>query len=176
MKHLRGNLHTHTSLSDGNLSPEEMIEEYKKQGYHFICLTDHQDKAKAYRYPKADDIIVLEGCEVSSGHHWNYIEGEEETLTVWNHPFRYNDSVGEINRCGKDVCEITEHGDFYYDIETPSSEIVERAKLPTVVTDDAHSKHMIGHAWIWVRVSEKTKDEIIRNIKEGNFSIEKKEI
>lgn len=176
MEHLKGNLHTHSLKSDGNLSAKSIIKEYRRQGYDFIAMTDHTRDPQPYNYPEINGIMVLEGCEVSSGHHWNYIEGEKETLTIWNHPFRYNDSIREINRCGKDVCEITEHGDFYYNVKTPSSKIIEQAKIPTVLTDDAHTRHMTGHAWIWVRVVEKTKDGIIRNIKEGNFSIEKEEI
>jgi len=174
--HLKGCLHCHTTKSDGNLPPEELIKKYREEGFDFVAVTDHRDKPKPHCYPDIDGILVLEGCEVSEAHHWNYIEGDEETLTVWNHPFRYDDTVRDINRCGKDVVEITEHGDFFYNVETPSSKIVERSKLPSVATDDAHSKHMIGHAWVWVRVQEKTKDEIIRNIKKGNFSIEKREI
>jgi len=174
--HLKGCLHCHTTQSDGNLPPEELIERYRGEGFDFVAVTDHRDRPKPHRYPDVDGIIVLEGVEVSKGHHWNYIEGDEETLTVWNHPSRYDDSIRDINRCGKDVCEITEHGDFFYNVETPSSKIVERCKLPGVATDDAHSKHMIDHSWIWVRVAEETKDEIIRSIKKGNFSVEKREI
>jgi len=174
--HLKGCLHCHTTKSDGNLSPEELIKKYREEGFDFVAVTDHRDKAEPHCYPDIDGILVLEGCEVSKAHHWNYIEGDEETLTVWNHPFRYDDTVRDINRCGKDVVEITEHGDFFYNVETPASKIVERSKLPSVATDDAHSKHMIAHSWIWVRAAERAKDEIIRNIKKGNFSIEKREI
>jgi len=176
VKFAKGVLHCHTTESDGNLSPEELIKKYREEGFDFVAVTDHRDKPEPHCYPDIDGILVLEGCEVSKAHHWNYIEGDEETLTVWNHPFRYDDTVRDINKCGKDAVEITEHGDFFYNVETPSSKIVERSKLPSVATDDAHSKHMIGHAWVWVRVREKTKDEIISGIKKGNFSVEKREI
>jgi len=176
VKFAKGVLHCHTTKSDGNLSPEELIKKYREEDFDFVAVTDHRDKPKPHCYPDIDGILVLEGCEVSKGHHWNYIEGDEETLTVWNHPFRYDDSIRDINKCGKDAVEITEHGDFFYNVETPASKIVERSKLPSVATDDAHSKHMIAHSWIWVRVAERAKDEIIRNIKKGNFSVEKREI
>lgn len=41
-RQLRGNLHTHTTRSDGRLSLEECCEAYKKLGYDFICVTDHR--------------------------------------------------------------------------------------------------------------------------------------
>ncbi|MEO0915005.1 MAG: CehA/McbA family metallohydrolase [Pseudomonadota bacterium] len=37
----RGNLHGHSTVSDGALSPEEVCQRYKAEGYDFICLSDH---------------------------------------------------------------------------------------------------------------------------------------
>jgi hypothetical protein len=37
----RGNLHTHSTLSDGALEPPQVIEAYKNAGYDFMMLSDH---------------------------------------------------------------------------------------------------------------------------------------
>lgn len=37
----RGNLHTHSTRSDGDLTPAEVIAAYKARDYDFIALTDH---------------------------------------------------------------------------------------------------------------------------------------
>lgn len=37
----KGNLHTHTTLSDGRLTPEECVSLYKSKGYDFLSITDH---------------------------------------------------------------------------------------------------------------------------------------
>ena len=37
----KGNLHTHTTRSDGRKSPEEVADLYREQGYDFLALTDH---------------------------------------------------------------------------------------------------------------------------------------
>ncbi|MHB9032357.1 MAG: CehA/McbA family metallohydrolase [Anaerolineae bacterium] len=37
----RGNLHTHTTQSDGRSSPEEVCAWYRAHGYDFIAITDH---------------------------------------------------------------------------------------------------------------------------------------
>jgi hypothetical protein len=37
----RGNLHTHSTVSDGKRTPAEVIATYREQGYDFIALTDH---------------------------------------------------------------------------------------------------------------------------------------
>jgi len=37
----RGNMHTHSTRSDGVLDPEEVCRRYQAEGYDFIVLTDH---------------------------------------------------------------------------------------------------------------------------------------
>lgn len=37
----RGNLHTHSLWSDGNVFPEEAVTWYRDHGYQFLCLSDH---------------------------------------------------------------------------------------------------------------------------------------
>ncbi len=40
-KWYKGNLHTHSTNSDGRLSPEEVIRLYREEDYDFLALTDH---------------------------------------------------------------------------------------------------------------------------------------
>jgi hypothetical protein len=37
----KGNLHTHTMWSDGDHYPEVVVDWYKRHGYHFLALSDH---------------------------------------------------------------------------------------------------------------------------------------
>lgn len=48
----RGNLHTHSTNSDGILPPGEVIERYRAAGYDFLALTDHF--MARYDYPVTD--------------------------------------------------------------------------------------------------------------------------
>ncbi|AJE45781.1 PHP domain-containing protein [Celeribacter indicus] len=68
----RGNLHTHSTLSDGVLDPAEVCRRYKAEGYDFIALTDHM--IGLYGYPIADtrpfrdaQFTTLLGAELHSG-------------------------------------------------------------------------------------------------------------
>ena len=36
---LRGNLHAHTTFSDGVRTPAELVEEYERRGYDFLAIT-----------------------------------------------------------------------------------------------------------------------------------------
>jgi hypothetical protein len=48
----KGNLHTHTNLSDGKLTPRETIDIYKENGYCFLGISDHM--VYGY-YPEYED-------------------------------------------------------------------------------------------------------------------------
>lgn len=60
----KGNLHTHTTRSDGQRSPEEAIGIYRAAGYDFLALTDHW----TFGEPRAEeDFLLLSGCEYDVG-------------------------------------------------------------------------------------------------------------
>ena len=68
----RGNLHTHSTRSDGVLAPAEVCRRYKAEGYDFLALTDHF--IGAYGYPIVDTVPFREpgfttilGAELHSG-------------------------------------------------------------------------------------------------------------
>lgn len=68
----KGNLHMHSSRSDGQLSPKEVCKRYEKNGYDFIALTDHF--VGLYEYPIVDTkefqtntFSTILGAEVHSG-------------------------------------------------------------------------------------------------------------
>ncbi|MBI3941759.1 MAG: CehA/McbA family metallohydrolase [Chloroflexi bacterium] len=48
----RGNLHTHSTRSDGGIPPEAVIAAYRDTGYDFIALTDHF--LEQYNFPIVD--------------------------------------------------------------------------------------------------------------------------
>ena len=41
LKDIKGDLHVHTSETDGSATPEEMIEAAEKKGYKYLAITDH---------------------------------------------------------------------------------------------------------------------------------------
>jgi predicted metal-dependent phosphoesterase TrpH len=40
---LKGNLHAHTTFSDGRRPVAEVIACYREMGYGFLAITDHED-------------------------------------------------------------------------------------------------------------------------------------
>ncbi len=65
-KRFKGNLHSHTTISDGFLSPKESKEYYKSNGYSFIAFTDHEIYSDFREELNDEDFIIIPGIEVSS--------------------------------------------------------------------------------------------------------------
>ena len=65
----RGNLHTHTTLSDGHLDPDEAIQYYRKEGYSFLAITDHR---RFYQYNEEKGFTLLGGTELDDNDFENH--------------------------------------------------------------------------------------------------------
>jgi predicted metal-dependent phosphoesterase TrpH len=61
----KGALHVHTTNSDGKLSAAQVAEAYRRHGYDFIALTDHERVTPAGE--AAAHLTVLGGAEVAAG-------------------------------------------------------------------------------------------------------------
>ncbi len=63
---LKGNLHTHTTASDGVRTPQEAVDHYSSHGYDFLSLTDHG--ALTDPTPLSPrGMILIPGQEISLG-------------------------------------------------------------------------------------------------------------
>ena len=79
----RGNIHTHSNLSDGALPPEAVIEAYKNAGYDFLQLSEHF--IDHFNWPIADTRsfrsnnfttligVELHAPETSAGELWHIV-------------------------------------------------------------------------------------------------------
>ncbi len=81
MKHLpfdrpgrfwRGNLHTHSTLSDGRRTPEQACAYYRQAGYDFVAITDHFLEQHAFtiadtRPYRTSGFTTLIGAELHAG-------------------------------------------------------------------------------------------------------------
>lgn len=63
----KGNIHTHTTLSDGGSSPEQTIAWYRSHGYQFLALTDHNKLSHPAHYASLQEpgFILISGEEIT---------------------------------------------------------------------------------------------------------------
>jgi hypothetical protein len=180
MRYLKGNLHIHTSFSDGTQTPAEMVGIYRELDYDFVAITDHDYLIKPKYWENIPDhdgkLIVFKGIELEYPplryQHIGKILGDEEILFIFNHPQMYRLSIPEVKRQIElisrdmpiDCVEVTDKGVYTKIYDTPE------IPLPKIASDDAHSFDECGRAWIEVQ-SLRDRDSILKAIKKGNFRI-----
>lgn len=59
----KANLHCHTTLSDGDLTPEQVKEEYGKRGYQIVAYTDHE-VVYCHNDLSDDTFLAINGYEI----------------------------------------------------------------------------------------------------------------
>lgn len=63
VNYYKANLHTHSTISDGKMTPEEVKTFYKERGYSILALTDHNVTID-HTHMSEPDFLMLTGTEV----------------------------------------------------------------------------------------------------------------
>lgn len=66
MPRYKGNLHSHTTNSDGCLTPAEAVTAFRERGYQFLCLSEHDLFTDYSGEFDREDFIILPGIEASA--------------------------------------------------------------------------------------------------------------
>ena len=61
---LKGNLHSHTTNSDGRAAPQERVDGYVKQGYDYLCLSDHHKITFLNTVTCPENFTLIQGVEL----------------------------------------------------------------------------------------------------------------
>jgi len=63
----KGNLHAHTSRSDGALSPQQVVDTYASLGYNFLMLSDHDQLTSSADLETLDarGMVLIPGNEIT---------------------------------------------------------------------------------------------------------------
>jgi hypothetical protein len=188
-------LHAHTTLSDGELPPDETLEAFARKGYDFVALTDHD----AIALPDAPHphILFLSGVEHSAQQHilrvgvtatlphdlsyQSVIDFtlQEGGLVILNHP-----NWGENYDHWRNAQLL--HLERYHGIEIYNNVIEYLEGSPYALdrwdvllsegkqvwgyaNEDTHRVFQIGSAWNAVNVRERSKEAVLDALKEGRF-------
>ena len=76
---LRGNLHAHTTRSDGKRTPQEVLNDYASRGYGFLMISDHDIYTSDEDYAAWDtgDMIMIRGNEITAhGPHMLHVNAD----------------------------------------------------------------------------------------------------
>jgi hypothetical protein len=175
---LKGCLHTHTTCSDGKLSPQQVASAYESKGYDFIAFTDHDylmkpDSRALYERVKSG-MVIFYGLELTvfiKGYvHVSRIEGGEEVLHIFNHVGEYDLTPEQVLARLADLAKIYPLDAVEITTKGFRDKIFEELdySYPRIASDDSHTMVGIGRAWIELD-ADRDKDSIIRTIKNGDF-------
>ncbi len=195
---LRGNLHAHTTESDGTLPPQEVVAFYAKLGYDFLMISDH-DKVTPTEGLDAKGMTLIAGNEITAkGPHLLHVNAhariapdpdrqkiigqinQDGGLAIMNHP----NWGGSYNHCPLEVLQTLQG---YTGLEIFNGVVVylEGSELATdkwdrllakgqkvwgFASDDSHEPSVhAGMGWIMVQSGSRAVTDIVTAIREGRF-------
>ncbi|NLT38199.1 MAG: CehA/McbA family metallohydrolase [Methanomassiliicoccus sp.] len=195
----KGQLHSHSTRSDGELAPSDVVARYASFGYKFIAISDHHTVTKI----KGGSVLVL-GQEYGKGStesglqynpHMNGINissapsedlpqqkridsiTSQSGIVVLNHPtmfmFSYdlNDLKELRNYTAIEIYNGYSDGFLSGDAVSLWDDILSTGRVVWgTAGDDAHTSATYDKGWIEVRLSGKlTTANVINAIKRGSF-------
>lgn len=195
---LRGNLHAHSTNSDGVRAPSQVIEDYAARGYDFISISDHDTFTDPTEYQSEPGPVLLPAVEISAnGPHTLHIGATDAV-----HPHEDRQAVVDAIRDDGGVAvpahpnwkETFAHWpqanleqiDGYAGIEIYNGLIEHHPGAATATdrwdqllsagrrvwgfaNDDAHRPWEVAQGWNVVQVDERTPRAILNALASGRF-------
>ncbi len=195
---LKGQLHIHTTRSDGKDLPETVLRDYASSGYDFVSLTDHNICADKSLMAKDFGLVNIPGCEYRSSNEVpevGLIGAEtippfgislEDSLNnafasgafvILNHPnWNFNHWPLRSMLANAASAHALEVYNRVIDFLAGPSEASDKwdillscgHRLSAVATDDAHLAERRKHTFVAVR-ADKNADSILASLKSGNY-------
>ena len=189
---LKGQLHCHTTNSDGLNAPLEVVNAYKNAGYDFIAITDHNVITNS---PDVPDITFIQSIEESYDLHITAYDVNTMTQAI-NGQDIINFEVSQGKMCSIAHPNWSERiipphefvGYYDYNFTEIYNSLMAHYAPPTekqvdaglscgnkfflLATDDCHNVNnpsMFNRGWVVVNCNANTKSEILYNLQIGNF-------
>lgn len=196
---LRGNLHAHSTRSDGSNAPQKVLDIYAGLGYDFLAMSDHDTYAGAAEYAELDakGLILIPGNEVTAGGpHMLHIggagfvpPGERQTVldviaatsgfAVVNHPSwqeHFNHCPIEMLRewrgyAGMEIFNgvIGRLEGSAYALDKWDMLLSDGRHVLGFANDDSHADGDYGNGWIMAYARERSAAAVVEAIKSGRF-------
>lgn len=194
---LRGNLHAHTTRSDGAADPQSVLDHYANAGYDFLALTDHDILTGPEEYADLEDrgLVLLPGNEISAnGPHLLHVGCEERVepdadrsdvvdaasasgLLVANHP-NWGDDFAHCPQSALERWEGYDGIEIYNGVirSHPGSPLAtdrwdqllsDGRRIRGYATDDSHRPANVATAWTVVHVTERTPGAVLEALRRG---------
>lgn len=129
---LKGNLHSHTTNSDGLATPQELVDWYQKNGYDFLAITDH-DMITDPAALDSKDMLLIPGVEFAYS---------PQEAPGW-----------ELDMLGINIAELPD----FLDPEKTGKAVYDLAISPQRLIDDVNAKDGLAimcHPYFMINMTE----------------------
>jgi len=188
----KGSVHSHTTASDGALTPAESIRKHRQLGYDFVAISDHRTitdtsafsgegflTIPAGEFGGVVGIDITKQVRAGDGAMAEQISEvvSQGGLAVVAHPHWSGLTVDRIKSLGKfDGMEIFNNGVEVgtgngYAAELWDLLLSDGLRIWGFAVDDAHHKghSTINNGWIMVHADQLSREQIVGSIRSGNF-------
>lgn len=194
---LKGNLHTHTSNSDGPASPQEVIDEYAARGFDFLMLSDHDHLTDISEFDPRGMTLIPGNELTANGPHLLHVNArtqlapdsdrqavidaitEDGGMAIMCHP----NWEAHFNHCPQEDLELWKG---YAGLEIYNGVVVRVEGSPSATdrwdrllakgrkvwgfaTDDCHKPTDIGMAWSVAQCEDRDAPSILSSLSLGRF-------
>ena len=147
----KGNIHTHSTRSDGKLDPEAVCRAYRENGYDFLALTDHF--VGSFDYPIVDTrphrtpgFTTILGAELHSGANsqgelWHILAVGLPLDFAPSHTPEYHPIAGQES--GREIARRARDAGAYVAIAHPHWSMLTQADMAEI--DAAHAVEIYNH-------------------------------
>lgn len=195
----RANLHTHTTLSDGDTDLAGRCRQYREAGYHVLAVTDHERTSQTDGL-SGEGFLVIGGMEthppdpagglyhlvclnVPHGFSLAGIDDANERIR------RVREAGGEViiahpYWCGHTLADLLPlDGAVAVEVYNATCSKIGKAfssvhwddllaagrMLPAVAVDDVHRGRDIFMGWTWLKMQELTVESVLQALRSGCF-------
>jgi hypothetical protein len=196
---LRGNLHTHTTRSDGMLSPQQAVDAYAGRGYDFLALSDHDivtdgsglDRRGMVLLPAREVsaafghlLLVGPGCDIAFRAHAGQQEMIDQVRAVggitvlchpnWGRNFNHYaiEKMRMLTGCsGVEIFNgsVVDEAGNAAALDKWAMLLEDQRPLFGFAHDDMHRPECVGRAWIMAQATERSPEAILAALRSGRF-------
>lgn len=175
---LKGAMHLHTTISDGQQTPSEIAKAYRAHGYDFLIVTDHNHHT-ACHYP---GMIVIRGQEIVENG-WHILEFDG--LRILAHPI-YQHFYNQLDYRNLTGIDGVEYYNAWGDLDSRIVADYFKAKNSSTILlpgedchdcnagDDLYGPRCFRTA-IHVNVEKADEEDILEALKDGRYWCEPSE-
>jgi predicted metal-dependent phosphoesterase TrpH len=195
----KAGLHTHTTLSDGDVNLPVRISQYKAKGYNILAVSDHW-KTNEISGLSSKDMLIISAIELNerrrgvTPYHLvalnvprNFEISPESTPqqkidkvksvggeTIYCHPYwsglTINDALAIHGCCAMEVFNATcATINKGYSSVHWDDMLFAGMQIPAVAVDDVHSSADVARGWIMIRAADLSTDSFMKAIRTGCF-------